>query len=219
MSDGSRSGETPCFSGGYDHEGMTRWMTLAAVCVALSLLVSVAGCGGSSGSTGSSARSVAGIRAAYQAVEADIRAGRYNDVCARFTSAALAALSAFSQGRACTTVVAEGVAGGNLHVPHSLPANPRIVITGNRATVYHGGEQDKLLYVLGRWEFEVSAPSATTTESDHTTPTTTTNHEESVQEETRKGEVQEAKEKAEGTYCASHHETEHPFLRICGGSE
>ena len=135
------------------------------------------------------------------------------------TSAALAALSAFSQGRKCATVVAEGVAGGNLHAPHSLPANARIVITGNRATVYHGSEQDKLLYVLGRWEFETTAPTATTTESGGPAPTTTQSREAQVAEETRKGEAQEAKEKAEGTYCAKHHETEHPFLRICGGNE
>jgi hypothetical protein len=31
----------------------------------------------------------------------------------------------------------------------------------------------------------------------------------------------EAREKREGTYCANHHEapSEHPYLRICGGSE
>jgi hypothetical protein len=116
-------------------------------------------------------------------------------------------------------VVAEGVAGGDLHAPDSLPANARIVITGSRANVYHGSEQDKLLYVLGRWEFEVSAPNATTTESGKTAPTTTQSHEAQAEEETRKGEEQEAKEKADGTYCANHHETEHPFLRICGGNE
>jgi hypothetical protein len=47
--------------------------------------------------------------------------------------------------------------------------------------------------------------------------------EEDAAKETREGEANELQEKKEGTYCVHHHEGtgpgEHPFLRICGGTE
>lgn len=71
---------------------------------------------------------------------------------------------------------------------------------------------------------EGTAPATTTVPAtSQTTPATTTTHsrEAKVARETHEGEEHEAREKREGTYCANHHEapSEHPYLRICGGSE
>ena len=38
-------------------------------------------------------------------------------------------------------------------------------------------------------------------------------------QEAREGTGKEAQEKKDGTYCANHNEVEHPYLRICGGTE
>lgn len=71
---------------------------------------------------------------------------------------------------------------------------------------------------------EGTAPATTTAPStSQTTPaaTTTESREAEVAREKQEGEEHEAREKREGTYCANHHEapSEHPYLRICGGSE
>lgn len=72
---------------------------------------------------------------------------------------------------------------------------------------------------------EGTAPATTTAPvtSQTTLPATTTteSREAEVAKEKQEGEEHEAREKREGTYCANHHEapSEHPHLRICGGSE
>lgn len=118
---------------------------LVIVTIALTLGVSIAGCGGGSSTGAPSDHSTAGVIAMHAEIESLARAGRFNGICADYLAPALQA----RLGANCSGLVQEEMAKNGLH-----PSITNVVVNGNEATytvVGGKGETDKALYVGGHW--------------------------------------------------------------------
>jgi hypothetical protein len=88
-------------------------------------------------------------------MQADFQAGRYSSICARMTAHAREQFAVILKGKDCARFIAEAKAGGGQLA--ILSPSARIVVSGNRATVYTPKEKpSRLLYVAGRWQIDAA---------------------------------------------------------------
>ena len=120
------------------------------------IAIVLGGCGSGSPPTNTHSQSATGVRATIRGAEADLRAGRYAAFCGRLTASARSLIDASFKGKSCAQIVGERAAQEKGKFPGSLKPNSRIVVSGDRATVYSGNETTGLRYTGGRWELEES---------------------------------------------------------------